>query len=1603
MIPGLFRNLFLSFALCTIGICVKAQIKADFTVSEKSGCAPLVVNFTDKSSGNPDNWKWDLGNGTISYLQDPSAIYFTPGKYTIKLIAKKANSEDSVVKTDFIDVYAAPTVDFTVDKTSGCYPLDAQFADLTTTSNGIVNSWLWDFGDGNSSTSKNPTHTYTSSNNFNVTLQVKNSNGCAAVFTKNAMIQIGSGAMADFAIDNPTTCNAPVNINFQNTSTGTGNLQYQWNFGDGIGSKLLDPSHTYTNTGSYTVSLITTNENGCKDTMVKKNAVTVGQVKARITISDTLCQNLPVQVIDASTPAPSAVTWYFGDGTTSNKFNPLKNYSNAGTYNLKLVANFGACTDSTVKTILVLPKPAASFSASKTTGCSVPFTTNFSAAGEGIVSYQWDFGDSAVSTLAAPIHVYNRNGSFTVKLIVVNSNGCTDTLVKTNYITIQKPTITVANLPDSSCAPFSKTFIANITSNDPVTQYLWDFGDGSTANTVSPTHIFTNEGAYTVSLTITTAQGCTNTSTTQRAIIVDKRPLINFIATPLNSCARDTINFTDSSGAGNSKWLWDFGDYTTSTLRNPSHLYIDTGYFDIQLTVWKGGCADSLKIKKYVHINAPVAKFSVLMNCTKPFERNFKDYSIAADEWHWDFGDSTTSTQQNPVHVYATAGTYIVRLTVVNHGTGCDYTTSQTITIVDPAIDFTASDTAVCKGTKVNFSTNLSLNYIRTFNWSFGDGSAPAFSSNGNNGISYVYNRIGDFDVRLITTDVNGCNDTLTKPAFIHVSGANAKFGLSIPGTCLNTSVSFSDSTVTDGIHPVTSWVWDYGDGVKDSLLAPPFAHSYKKAGAYAVSLTVYNASGCKDTYKLTAPLIIAKPTAIFNTADSFSCPGKQVHFANQSSGSSLRYLWNFGDKTTDTIANPNHGYLADTTYTVKLLVTDQYGCTDSLTRSNYISVKTPSALFSLSDSVTNCPPLIVKFTDLSKNAVAWRWDFGDSTYSTEKNPVHFYNFAGKYNITLTITSRGGCTSIFQNKVDIKGPQGFFTYPAAKGCNPISVKFTAVTNAENQVLWDFNDGNVISNSSLTASHSFNYAGSYLPKMILIDPYGCKVPIPGKDTLKVSGAKASFNFTNKIFCDSATIAYKDSSIGINDVITSYQWAFGDGHTSGLQNPNYQYSKTGLFYPKLIVKTSIGCSDSITSTLPVKIVASPKIDINYSGNGCVPLKATFSQKILQPDTSVTTLTWNFANGNASALASPPVQNYTTAGPYNVLLTSVNSSGCKTVVTKTIEAYPIPKVNAGPDTLLCKGSSMPLTATGADSYTWSPSTGLLCVNCASTVTNTINTISYSVIGTSIHGCAARDTIKVTVKERFVLSYSRPDSICKGESKQLSASGAYAYTWSPASSVDNPNISNPTVNPDTSTTYRVVAVDDKGCFRDTAFIPVKVNLIPTVEAGIDKTINVGQTVELVPEISNDVISVAWQPTSGIFRNVYPGITIKPIENTEYTVEVKNRGGCKAKDKLTVFVICNGSNIYIPNTFSPNSDGVNDVFYPRGTGLFKIKNMRIFNRWGTVVFDRSNFNANNPSDGWDGRNKGSVLNPDVFVYRLEIICDNSSILIYNGNISLLK
>jgi gliding motility-associated-like protein len=366
--------------------------------------------------------------------------------------------------------------------------------------------------------------------------------------------------------------------------------------------------------------------------------------------------------------------------------------------------------------------------------------------------------------------------------------------------------------------------------------------------------------------------------------------------------------------------------------------------------------------------------------------------------------------------------------------------------------------------------------------------------------------------------------------------------------------------------------------------------------------------------------------------------------------------------------------------------------------------------------------------------------------------------------------------------------------------------------------------------------------------------------------------------------------------------------------------------------------------------------------------------------------------------------PAQTYTTAQVYNIQLIATNSSGCKDTVNKSFEVYAIPVIDAGPNVQICRGTPTQLNPNGGATYVWSPPLGLTCTNCTSPMASPDFNQKYLVTGSSIHGCSNIDSLNITVIQPFAMDNKNDDTICVGSSVRLFASGANSYEWSPSAGLNNITSSLPLASPRTTTRYRVIGSDAYGCFKDTGYTTIKVYPIPQVDAGKDITIKNGAPpLTITPTISPDVTNTYWLTAPGILYSNAPSVTVQPKSTTEYTVEVRNPGGCKTTDKIMVYVLCDGANIFIPNTFSPNGSGANDVFYPRGTGLFKIKLLRIFNRWGEVVFEKVNFSPNDPTAGWDGTVKGKKVNSDVFVYTAEVACENNTSIILNGNVALLR
>jgi gliding motility-associated-like protein len=1265
-------------------------------------------------------------------------------------------------------------------------------------------------------------------------------------------------------------------------------------------------------------------------------------------------------------------------------------------YQIKLVANFGACKDSVTKQITVLPKPTVNFNAGNTTSCTAPLTVNFNSISSGATAYSWTFGDGGVSALPNPVYTYNAAGEYDVSLTVTNALGCSETITKLKFVQIKLPTVSFINLPDSGCNPLTITPQTLINAVDGIASYQWNFGDGFTTIAANPSHTYTTAGTYAISLIITTNGGCRDSITS--FVKIGTKPIVQFNANPTMTCAFLPVNFNDlTTGVTPNFWYWQFGDGGTSYEQNPVYYYQDTGYFSVTLIVGNNGCYDTIRKLNYIYIKPPVARFTPVNSCSTPMEWSFTDQSIAPLTWFWDFGDGTTSTSQSPVHTYATTGTYNVNLTVTNGS--CTHSVLKTINIIDENPDFSAGALVVCKNTNIDFvSTGYKRSNLSTMIWNFGDGSIIS----GDSLISHVYTQSGIYTVSLITIDLNGCADTVTKNQYITVFGPTANFVSTVPGSCLNTAVSFNDLSTTDGIHPIVSWEWNYGDGTIQTYTAPPFQHQYTTSGVYTVTLKVVDNNGCVDSIVKPGYLIISKPVAAFNTPDTLFCPNTDLQFTNTSVGNSLTYYWDFGDGTSSTAINPTHQYAIDGLYTLKLIVTDQYGCVDSLIKNQYILITSPAASFSVSDSFSTCPPLFVQFTNTSVNYINLSWDFGDGSLSNNPNPSHFYTTPGTFIAKLTITTNGGCTSVFTKTIRVQGPSGVFTYTPLSGCNPLTVNFNASTTNATNYVWDFNNGQTVSSVNAVISYTYPQQGKFLPRIILKDDAGCSIPVLGLDSITVYGVDNNLTSSSTLLCDSGLVSFNAATVS-NDFISNYLWNFGDGGVSALQNPVHHYTGNGNFAVQCIVTTQQGCKDTALLQVPIHIVKSPEIAVSGPAGACLPATAQFLPQIIYNDTSALSWQWNFGNGQSSGTMNPPVISYATSGTFPITCIVTNSSGCKDTSTTVFNAWGLPVIDAGNDKQICRFSPVQLNATGGSSYVWSPGNGLSCMNCAAPLASPDSTKKYYLTGTDANGCINTDSIEIKVVQRFNMTQSPDESFCVGKYATLYASGANSYQWSPGTGLSSVTAATVIAKPLITTNYMVIGSDAFNCFKDTGFINIIVHPVPTVLAGNDVTIFGGGTTPLNTVTTGGVNAYAWSPATGLSCTSCPNPVASPAKTTTYTVEVSNSGGCKKTDDVTVFVLCDKGNLFVPNTFSPNGDGMNDILYPRGNGIYTIKSFKIFNRWGELMYDKNNFNANDAGYGWNGTYKGKLCSPDVFVYMIEVLCANGTPIGFKGNITLIQ
>ncbi|MFI5218329.1 MAG: PKD domain-containing protein [Bacteroidia bacterium] len=1200
------------------------------SVSNSLACTQSVLNFSTPAVAA--TYYWDFGDGTNSNLQNPSHTYTIAGSPVISLHVTYANGCTNTSAINSLNILQATLGSYTIANYTGCTPLTVQF---TNTTPGSGNSYLWNFGDGATSTQASPSHIYTSAGSFTSSITVINAQGCSTLVSMSPLINTTSSQVS-FNADYTTGC-PPLVVNFTSQVNPPG-LQYNWNFGDGTTSSQLHPQHTFSSSGIYTVSLTVTDGSGCSAVYTMPSPVTVSAAQSNFVAPPpvTGCAPFTVNFSDSSAGAVGWL-WNFGDGGSSSLQNPSHTYISAGTYNVSLntQSNGSQCDQNiALYSTYIINDGEATFSYA--TELCPPYTAYFTDSSVNAISWLWNFGDGTTSTQQNPTHIYSNPGTYSVSLTITTSDGCVFTSTHNYAISFEPLLAAPTASTQDSVPPLNVLFEANSLG---ATNWLWDFGDGTTSNLQNPSHVFITAPPYNISLTVWN-DSCSvtidfpNVEFGSGGVVQLGDTIVINEPEPQEGCAPLTIHF-HSPVLNAVSWLWDFGDGTTSTLKNPVHTFANTGLFSLQLiTQNSSGIPDTIFQPGAIKVNGVDAGFSIV-NTSACLGNVVSLFSNApnASNYTWNFGDGSVSSLANPTHTFTSAySNYVISLSIVDSAGCSDFKTKSFYGTVANAV--TSNKRQVCANDTI-FFTSSSLNYA-SFLWDFGDGNTSSLPDP-----FHIYTDSGTYNVLLTVTDTTGCNQTFSLPHTVEVYKPQADFTVNnLWSACWGVWFGFNNQSVN-----CSSWLWDFGDGTTSTQQNPQ--HFCSVPGYHNVTLTVFQYQ-CSSSFTIPNAMYVEDVTADFSYTKNSECLPLTATF-NDLSKDAVSWLWDFGDGTISTLQNPVHIFSTLPTAPVLLKVEDMYGCVDTISK---IMVSPILAGFTLTGE-NGCKPLQVTFTDTSSNAASWFWNFGDGTTDSSANPVHIYQDNGYYNVQLIATSALGCIDTLQidSLIYVAGPRAAFITDNTSGCAPSVFNFTDSSVFAQNWFWDFGDSSY--SVAQNPSHIYSHPGTYSVMLTVSDTMGCNDTISHLNMIEVRGPVASFSVSSSQGCEPLQVQFSNTSVNAGN----YFWNFGDGDTASVFEPVHNYLSPGNYIVSLLTNDSSGCESIYTLPDTIFVYAVPEaIFIASDSVGCTSSNFAFTNQSL----NAASYTWDFGDGNSSTQISP-VHSYVNAGIYSVSLIAAGIGGC------------------------------------------------------------------------------------------------------------------------------------------------------------------------------------------------------------------------------------------------------------------------------------------------------------------------------------------------------
>ncbi|MFT5919262.1 MAG: PKD repeat protein [Granulosicoccus sp.] len=1179
-----------------------------------------------------------------------------------------------------ISLFAQVTADFTANVTSGCSPLVVSFQNFSSGAGTL--SYTWDLGNGNTSTGENPAASYFDPGSYTITLTITNGTE-SDTESKTAYIEV-------FTPPTPLTTPSqtlgcyPMDVAFADNSTpGSSPIStWSWDFGDGGTSTFQNPTNSYGLAGTFDVTLLLTDENGCSGNTTFNDLIETNDntPTAFFSADPTLSCNPPVDVNFANSSFGGtgnlSYSWHFGDGQSSTTSSPTNTYNTAGLYTISLMATDQlGCSDSVafVDHVNILDNVGVDFTPSSTAICLGEEISFQDISNPTPIFWQWNFGDGTASTSQNPSHTYLAAGTYSVSLTAFYQGSCNDIVVYNNLITVaESPVVAFSPNGTQSCQlPFEVAFNNTSSGSGPFT-YNWQFGDGQSSSALeNPTHLYTSPGVFDIILTVENAIGC-QSQLVQNDLINLTATTADFLPDVFGFCQPLEVNFEDLSSSESNivDWEWDFGDGGSSTDQNPSYTYQDTGIFDVTLIIENVlGCTDTLTRPSYVFVSVPpLADFDVSANlfCSGT-EIDFFDLSTNTTDWFWDFGDDEgTSTLQNPSYSFSDSGHYTITLIALNNGCPDTIIQEDFLYAQPPEVEFNWDYDCENPFSFTFLNNTASLN---SWFWDMGDGSPiitdwdaiHTFTSPGQQIVSLT-----------ATNDTSGCTETSLDT--IYITEPIADFDIVNEQGCQPLLVQFNDLS-----QDANSYLWDFGDNETSTSANP--SHTYTDIGSYSVSLIITDLSGCLDTIILPNAITVTGTVVDFQMTDAVGCDTLAVSFEDLSNppGTINSWFWEFGDGETSTDQNPVHIYQDPGVFDVQLTIIDSGTCQNTISYSDlaeYIPYPVPS--FDVSQSQGCMGDSIFLSNTSTGNAIDYIWTFGNGQSSTDFEPAFTYQTEGYFDITLTAINERGCAAdiSLDTAVSVIHPiANFNAFPTFAFCPPLLVNISDLSIGNvTEWLWGFGDQ---SHSTLQyPSHIYNVSGTFDVSLTVWNDVGCSSSLEVTELVQLAGPSGDFTFfPDTAGCPPYDITYVANATGS----TQYTWDFGDGYLGLGDSTIHTYEQIGSYSPSLILEDDNGCvfTYQSTDTLSVEPLF---VDAGSDETICE------NDSILLNVIGGNSYSWFPPTGLDNPIASTPIANPIVTTTYYV---DVYLGLCHNTDTVTVFVNPAPEVNTSSNEV-CFGDS-------------------------------------------------------------------------------------------------------------------------------------------------------------------------------------------------------------------------------------------------------------------------------------------------------------------------